>query len=75
MEAGGGCGTAGSGDLQGEGTTDAWRVTGLVLEAGGFRCSPSRSWPYCQYVSSWAWGGHFLALGCLCWWPSLPPMP
>ena len=73
MEGGGGCGTAGRGDLQGEGPTDAWRVTGLVLEAGGFRGSPSRSWPYCQYVSSWAWGSHFLALGCPCWWPSFHP--
>ena len=73
MEGGGGCGTAGRGDLQGEGPTDAWRVTGLVLEAGGFRGSPSRSWPYCQYVSSWAWGSHFLALGCPCWWPSFLP--
>lgn len=70
---GGGCGTAGRGDLQGEGPTDAWRVTGLLLEAGGFRGSPSRSWPYCQYVSSWAWGSHFLALGYPCWWPSFLP--
>lgn len=62
------------GDLQGEGPTDAWRVTGLLLEAGGSGVAPPDP-ATCQYVSSWAWGKPLPSSGLPLLVALLPSMP